>query len=59
VEIGDRVQITNLPFWYPNATADQLVLGYTETLGPYEWTITFNCTPASPYTITATALRRW
>lgn len=59
VEIGDRVQCVNLPFWYPASTIDQLVIGYTEVIGAYEWAITWNCTPASPYTITALNLRRW
>jgi hypothetical protein len=59
VEIGDRIKIINLPFWYPSATADQLVIGYDEVLGPFEWTIAWTCTPASPYTISAVNTRRW
>ncbi len=59
IDIGDRVQIINLPFWYPSATADQLVIGYTEVLGPYQWDIVWNCQPASPWTVSAVNLRRW
>ena len=59
IEIGDMVQINNLPFWYPSTTVKQLVLGYTETLGPYDWTVTWNCTPYTPYIQVTTNLRRW
>lgn len=59
VEIGDYVQLTNLPFWFPNSTAKQLVIGYTENINAREWTITWNCTPEAPWEVTATALRRW
>jgi hypothetical protein len=59
IEIGDFVKITNLPFWYPATTAKQLVIGYSETLGPWDWTVTWNCVPEGPYEIVATALRRW
>jgi hypothetical protein len=59
VEIGDFVKIINLPFWYPSTTASQLVIGYHEVITPYNWTIEWNCTPESPYEITAVNLRRW
>jgi hypothetical protein len=59
VEIGDLVQINNLPFWYPSTTAKQMVVGYTETLNAYEWTCTFNCVPYTPYIQVTTSLRRW
>ena len=58
VEIGDYVQITNLPFFTPAATAKQIVTGYTETMNAYEWVITWNCQPESPLEITS-SLRRW
>lgn len=59
VEIGDMIQIINLPFWYPNATAKQLVIGYTESITPFNWQITWNCIPYAPYIQVATSLRRW
>ncbi len=64
VEIGDYVQVINLPFWYPSTIIRQLVIGYTETFsetgnGAYTWNITWNCAPESPWEITATSLRRW
>ena len=59
VEVGDVIQLNNLPFFYPSATTKQLVIGYTETLNAYEWTCTFNCQPYSPYVVVSTTLRRW
>jgi hypothetical protein len=59
VEIGDYVQLTNLPSWFPSTTAKQLVIGYTETLNAYEWTITWNCIPELGFEIISTNLRRW
>jgi len=59
VDIGDYVQLTNLPAWFPNTTAKQLVIGYTETLNGYDWAVTWNCTPEVPWEITGTSLRRW
>lgn len=59
MEIGDYVQITNLPFWYPNTTAKQLIIGYTESINAYEWIVTWNCIPESPFEIVVTSIRRW
>lgn len=58
-EIGDFIEIVNLPLWAPSPTVKQLVIGYTEVLDPYQWTITWNCAPESPYEIAATSIRRW
>lgn len=49
IEVGDFVQIINLPFWYPSPTAKQLVIGYTETLNAFDWEINWNCTPETPF----------
>jgi hypothetical protein len=59
IEIGDVIQINNLPFWYPSTTTKQMVVGYTETLNAFEWTITWNCIAYSPYIIVTSNLRRW
>jgi hypothetical protein len=59
VEMGDFITITNLPFWYPQATAKQLVIGYTENINAYTWNITWNCEAESPWEIIGTNLRRW
>lgn len=56
---GDYVQVTNLPFWFPSATAKQLVIGYSETITPFDWVITWNCQPESPYEVVSTSIRRW
>lgn len=58
-EIGDYVQLINLPFWLPAATAKQLIIGYSEVLTQFQWDLTWNCVPESPWEIIATALRRW
>jgi hypothetical protein len=59
VEIGDCIQITNLPSYMPSTSTKQLVNGYTEFINARQWTISWNCVPEIPYEITTTALRRW
>jgi len=59
VEIGDRIQATGLPFYYPSATLDQIVIGYQERINPREWVITWNCIPQSPWSLSATTSGRW
>jgi len=59
VECGDMVQLNNLPAHFPSTTTKQLVLGYTETLNQYEWTITWQCQPYSPFIQVSTNIRRW
>ena len=51
MRIGDRIQITHPPSWLPPDTIDQLVIGTSETITRFEHRLTFNCQPASPYTI--------
>jgi hypothetical protein len=64
-EIGDYVQVINLPFWFPSSATKQLIIGYTEVLnanprdGQPGWAITWNCTPEDPWEIVVTSLRRW
>jgi hypothetical protein len=50
-----------LPFWFPNQTVKQVVIGYNEVIDGAAnlWTITWNCMPESPFEVTATAVRRW
>ncbi|MEU9285961.1 hypothetical protein AB0D57_14855 [Streptomyces sp. NPDC048275] len=54
IDIGDRLTIANLPAWLPPGGADLINRGYAETIGTYDWDITFNCTPAGPWTIAVT-----
>ncbi len=51
VDIGDRMQVTNLPRQWVDALADVIVQGYTEYLDGIEWRIEFNCTPASVWQV--------
>ncbi|MFE3400796.1 carbohydrate binding domain-containing protein [Streptomyces anulatus] len=51
MDIGDRVQISNPPPFLPPDTIDQHVLGYTETLGQFVWTLEMNCAPAGPWQV--------
>jgi len=46
---GDYFQITNMPAYGGPATARQLVQGYSETLGPKQWTFEFNSVPETPW----------
>jgi hypothetical protein len=59
IEIGDYVQVTNLPAQYPTSTTKQLVIGYEETITAYGWYISWNCIPESAYEISANTFRRW
>lgn len=51
LDLGDRVQVINLPPQYPAGTVDLLVDGYTEPRSPSRWTPRINCSPASPWTV--------
>lgn len=51
VDIGDRITVANLPTDLSYDVASLVVLGYTETIGPFRRVITFNCAPASPYQV--------
>ena len=50
-DFGCRMQITNTPVWLPPDTIDLLILGYTETMDQFTWTITYNCAPYGPYNV--------
>ncbi|MET7643052.1 hypothetical protein ABZS83_05285 [Streptomyces sp. NPDC005426] len=51
MDIGDRLTIAHPPAWLPPDTIDQHALGYTEVLEQFEWTLTYNCAPASPWQV--------
>lgn len=51
VDVRDRITIANLPAWLPPDKVELLVEGYAETIGLYDWDLTFNCTPAGPWEI--------
>ena len=46
--LGDVVQLTTLPAQAPAASMLFYVEGYTETLGPSDWSMTFNLSPYNP-----------
>lgn len=52
IDIGDRLDVINPPGpEYPPDPISQIVQGYSETLGIFEHSIMFNCTPQSPWRI--------
>jgi hypothetical protein len=51
VQVGSRVQITNLPTQVIADTVDVFVEGITQTVTPLTWTATMMTTPASPFNI--------
>lgn len=51
LDIGDVIEIDNPPTWISYDPIRLVVLGYQETMGAFEHSITFNCTPESPYRI--------
>jgi hypothetical protein len=51
VDLGDLSTIANLPAWLPPDLVSLMCQGYTETIGEYDWQITYNCTPGSPWTV--------
>jgi hypothetical protein len=49
---GDRIQVTGMPQpWMAPDTVDQLLLGATQSISRFEHRLTFECAPASPYSI--------
>lgn len=51
LDVGQRLDVTNPPVWLPPDDITQAVQGLGETLGTYEWTITANLTPESPWRV--------
>lgn len=51
VDVGSRLQITNPPVWLPPDTLDLQVQGYSEVMANKEWQLTFNCSPAGPFSV--------
>ncbi|MCX5229665.1 hypothetical protein [Streptomyces sp. NBC_00233] len=51
LELGDRIQITNLPPWLAPGPIDLIVQGITETLGIRTWTASLTCVPAGPWRV--------
>lgn len=49
VDIGDRLTIDNPPSWLPTNQISQLVYGFSEYLGAFDWDVTVNCVPETPW----------
>jgi hypothetical protein len=51
VDSGDHIQMINAPTdRLPNATVDQLALGFDEAINTFKWSITMQCAPEIEYT---------
>lgn len=48
---GDWIRLVNLPTFVSYNDPELIVLGWAETIGPADWTVTFNCAPADPYRV--------
>jgi hypothetical protein len=51
VDISQRITIQNLPSNLPPDDVELMVEGYTERINNFEWDISFNCAPYSPYNV--------
>lgn len=47
--VSSHIQVTNQPTQAAGTTADYFIEGYTETVGPESYSITYNLSPAHPY----------
>jgi len=51
LDVGDMMRLRNLPEDLPPDDVDLIIIGYSETMGPDEWKITFACIPGEPYNV--------
>lgn len=51
MDVGDMLQITNVPAFLPPGPLNFLVLGGQETLGGYLWSMVLNAVPETPYEV--------
>ncbi|MBK3631556.1 hypothetical protein JHN52_00990, partial [Streptomyces sp. MBT97] len=57
LDVGDKIRITNLPKRFAGGGAVELLVdGWEETLLPRSWEITFNCSPAGPWSVAELAV---
>lgn len=50
-DIGDRIQLTDLPLLMLPDDMELSIVGYTETFDQFQHTITFNCVPGSAFAV--------
>jgi len=56
LDVGDKIRLVNLPKRFAGGGAVELLVdSWEETLLPRKWEITFNCSPAGPWTTGALA----
>lgn len=46
---GDKIRITDMPKWVSADDVELIVMGWSETLDLYAWTVTLNCVPSGPW----------
>lgn len=51
LDVADRFTIDNLPAWLPPDLVDLQALGYTETIGSFDWDLVLNSVPAGPFNV--------
>lgn len=51
VDVGDLIRVKNLPRQHAPDDVDLIIQGYSETITPSRWQVTFNCSPAGPYRV--------
>lgn len=49
LDVGGWLTLADLPSFLTYEDTDQVILGYTETLSSFIWSVVFNCAPAGPY----------
>lgn len=52
-DVGDQLTIDSAPSWLPPGQISQLGLGLAEFLADFDWDVSVNCVPASPYEVAA------
>jgi hypothetical protein len=51
LDLGDRLDVEDLPAWLPPFPARAIVQGYQETILPFSHEIQWNASPASPFDV--------
>ncbi|MEU1602690.1 hypothetical protein [Micromonospora matsumotoense] len=51
LDSGDLVSIGGLPVWLPPGPVTAMIQGYAERIDAFDWNITWNATPGSPWTV--------
>jgi hypothetical protein len=49
LDVGNYIQVVNVPTWLTSAPIQQLAWGFKESMNAFRWTISHNAVPESPY----------